>query len=248
MLRTPSKTIAKSLATWGMGVLLAVLALVQPARGSLSFNYNGGGDYTASSSTSVTIPDYPGGGVGYALNFGASGLTLANITVSLNITGGYNGDLYSYLASPNGTVLVLLNRVGASGSSAYGFSTAGMNVTLNDSGALDIHAVNIPGNGGIYRADGQNGSPFATSSLNANGGSATFGNTFVGGGNNNPTGTWTLFFADCSPGSISILNGFTVDITAVPEPVNAALMVFGSIVVVLGGLAGLRLRGKRFRS
>jgi hypothetical protein len=36
-----------------------------------------------------------------------------------------------------------------------------------------------------------------------------------------------LFIADLSGGSVSMLNSFSLDITAVSEPVNVALGIFG---------------------
>src|SRR6266508_6930849 len=36
---------------------------------------------------------------------------IVSVSVSLNVTGGYNGDLYAYL-SYNGALIPLLNRVG----------------------------------------------------------------------------------------------------------------------------------------
>jgi hypothetical protein len=49
-----------------------------------------------------------------------------------------------------------------------------------------------------------------------------------------PNGTWTLFFADLSAGNTSTLNGWSLDVTAVPEPVNVAMAILGV------GLVGLR--------
>jgi subtilisin-like proprotein convertase family protein len=65
---------------------------------------------------------------GYSTTFTASGLAsaIADISISLDITGGFNGDLYAYLVSPQGQLAVLLNRVGVSGSSAYGLQRHGL--------------------------------------------------------------------------------------------------------------------------
>ncbi len=58
----------------------------------------------------------------------------------------------------------------------------------------------------------------------------------------NPNDTWTLFFADMVPGDTSTLNGWSLDITAVPEPVNVAMAVFGTIAVIVGGVRRYRQR------
>jgi subtilisin-like proprotein convertase family protein len=50
----------------------------------------------------------------------------------------------------------------------------------------------------------------------------------------NPNDTWTLYFADTVPGDTTTLdNGWTLNITAVPEPVNVALGIFGGMMGVL---------------
>lgn len=58
------------------------------------------------------------------------------------------------------------------------------------------------------------------------------GTTF---GTLNPNNSWTLFFADPSAGGTTTFGGWSLDITAVPEPTNVALGVFGGI----GGVVGL---------
>ena len=45
----------------------------------------------------------------------------------------------------------------------------------------------------------------------------------------NPNDMWTLFFADTVPGETTTLNGWSLDITAVPEPVNMALVCMGAL-------------------
>ena len=52
-----------------------------------------------------------------ALTSGLAGTggIITKLTVSLNISGGYNGDLYAYLAGPNGGFAVHLNRAGIRG-------------------------------------------------------------------------------------------------------------------------------------
>ena len=52
----------------------------------------------------------------------------------------------------------------------------------------------------------------------------------------NPNDTWGLVLWDhSSSGTLNALNGWTLDITAVPEPVNVALGIFAGVFVV-GGL------------
>lgn len=53
----------------------------------------------------------------------------------------------------------------------------------------------------------------------------------------NPNDTWTLFFADTVNGDTTTVNGWSLNVNPVPEPVNVALGVFG---VVLVGTVGIR--------
>jgi hypothetical protein len=60
----------------------------------------------------------------------------------------------------------------------------------------------------------------------------------------NPNGTWTLFLADESAGGgQSSLVSWSLSISAVPEPTNVALGIFGACAVA----GGVRARWKRFR-
>jgi hypothetical protein len=55
--------------------------------------------------------------------------------------------------------------------------------------------------------------------------------TFAG---QNPNNTWTLFFADTSPGGVTTLDSWNLAIEAVPEPVTMALPIFGALVLTTG--------------
>ena len=69
---------------------------------------------TNSYSINVNAPIIDGNPVGHTSVTNLSGLSgsISNVEVTLDITGGFNGDLYAYLVSPSGQMLVLLNRVG----------------------------------------------------------------------------------------------------------------------------------------
>ena len=107
-----------------------------------------------------------------------------------------------------------------------------MNVTLSDAGAYNIHKADDTVLGGAWRADGQRTSPTAApGSFSAGGGAMTLDGTF---GGVNPNGAWTLFFADVSAGGgTSTLNSWSLEITALPEPVNVALGIFGGVFLVV---------------
>ena len=69
------------------------------------------------SATSGAIPD--GSAAGWSATAAASGYlpSILDVTVNLNLSGGYNGDLYAYL-SYGGVLVPLLNRVGVTGQAA----------------------------------------------------------------------------------------------------------------------------------
>ena len=206
--------------------MLVVSALL-PAQASLYSigNVNGSG-----TSLNQTIYDANPSGSTSSLLVSGAGSSLSAITVTLNLSGGYNGDLYGYL-SYNGTLVTLLNRVGTGSGSAiqnaFGFSTAGFNnVTLDDAAT----------GGNIHNV--QNPASFPSVSYTADGGNLTSFNGV------NPNGTWTLFFADLSSGNTSTLNGWSLDITAVPEPVNVAMAIFGVGFVGVGAVRSYRCSRK----
>ena len=99
--------------------------------------------------------------------------SIQNITVGLNISGGYNGDLFAFLAGPNGGYAVLLNRVGVGNSSSFGYGDQGFNIVLSDAAANDVHYYQSDGyslNGsqqltGTWAPDGRNIDPQSAPSL-----------------------------------------------------------------------------------
>ena len=144
---------------------------------------------------------------------------IQSVSVNLNISGGYNGDLTAYLilqdADSHNATAILLNRVGTSPGDPFGSDGAGFTVTLSDSGTV---------NGDIHNATG---SPTGTWLTDQYGGASSLNSTF-GGLNGN--GTWTLFLTDGSLRDQSTLVSWGLDISVVPEPVTWALIGFGLVV------------------
>ena len=145
----------------------------------------------------------------------AAGATVSSLTVNLQLSGGFNGDLYSYLVAPNGTLVMLLNRPGVTTGNPFGYSGSGLNITLSDTAFSSIQSTTEAAGSvlaGTYQAAG---------SLASFNGSAANGN-------------WTLYFADESVGGgQATLTGWSLDITAVPEPVNVAMATFAICMVVV---------------
>lgn len=170
--------------------------------------------------------------------------SITSVSVTLNLSGGYNGDLYAYL-SYNGSKVVLLNRVGVGTGSeptfSFGYSGAGFNnLVLQDGGVNgDIHTYGGGVGTGTYSADGRDVSPVVNNSADATALYGTSRDTLNGTfGGMNANGDWTLFFADASGGGgTSQLTGWSLDIiTAVPEPVALALEVFVAMLLAFAGL------------
>jgi subtilisin-like proprotein convertase family protein len=136
---------------------------------------------------------------------------IQSIEVSLDITGGFNGDLYAYLAYGNGFA-VLLNRVGRTGSDYFGYGDAGFSITLSDSATTDIHLYG--GNSGsqlagIWQPDGRDMDPQLVTDADLR---AAMLGSFSG---MNPNGTWTLFVADMASGYTSTLDNWSLTRMAV---------------------------------
>jgi subtilisin-like proprotein convertase family protein len=214
---------------------VAVVAVVRSAQADFNFTYNTGFQ------NGQVIPD--GSLTGWSDTRVVSGQAgnITSVSVGLNLSGGWNGDLYAYLVHDSGFA-VLLNRVGRTDANGAGFSTGGMNVMLSDAlGAGNIHGVATPTSGGAYQIDGRNISPLSSGSLFSSTSPEAMLSSFNGQSAN---GNWTLFIADVSGGDQSTLQSWTLEVAAVPEP---ASIVEGSVAVLfLGGVIGLyRLKGPK---
>ena len=204
-----------------MKALFASLCLLATACAQASLTWE-----SQTFSPDITIPAGNPTGVEVSGNFteAPAGYEVLGITVELNISGGYNGNLAAYLVAPNGTVVTLMNEPGV-GVDGFGASSSGMDITLSDAGSTSIQSV-TGGSGilmGTYQADQTLG---------------TFDNSVA-------DGTWDIYFADLrSGGGNPTLNSFTLDI-AVPEPVTLALPIFGALLL---GWTGFRWAMRAMRA
>ena len=191
--------------------------------------------FSTNIAVNTAIPDNDPSGLASAFSLSGFDGTVTNVSVSLNLTGGYNGDLFAYLTSPGGFA-VLLNRVGVTGANANGYGGMGLNVTFLSGGA-DIHgygAGSFTSNGagqvtGTWGVDGRNISPFSAGSAFDSAGRTALLESFNG---SNPNGTWGLFIGDYSPGDISTVVGYNVSFTVVPEPGTLALLALGGAALL----------------
>lgn len=189
-------------------------------------------------STVTAIPDGNLVGITEQINVSSLGGTVTNVQVTLDITGGFNGDLYAYLVSPLGQMVVLLNRSGVDGSNPFGYSDAGYNITLSGAATNDEHyyqanTYSIAGGQltGTYAADGRNIDPQSVGTMFGSATPTAVLNLYDGLNGGTLNGTWTLFIADLAAGGGSpTLNSVVLTIMTVPEP-QTWVMLGGGLAV-----------------
>jgi subtilisin-like proprotein convertase family protein len=196
--------------------------------------------------TNLTVTASPGTAIADANKVGVvshvtvSGMFgyMTDIQVALNITGGFNGDLYAYLISPQGSMIVLLNRVGLNSANPFGYSDAGFNITLQAAG-FDIHDY---GSHSPTFSSGQLTGVWMPDRRMIDGQSPAGYFDAAGTGNNldslygsDPNGDWTLFVADLSSPGQSTLVSWGLTIATVPEPQTWALLVGGGLMLLVAG-------------
>lgn len=108
-----------------------------------------------------------------------------------------------------------------------------MSITLDDSAAADVHTA-ISGSGtvfGTYQPDARTADPLLVTDLSTR---SAFLSSFTG---LDPNGTWSLFVADQSPGAISTLQFWSLNISAIPEPSHAVPLgiILGASSSAAGG-------------
>ena len=197
---------------------------------------------TYSFSVNQAVPDADSSGLANTQTISSDGNSIQSISITLQISGGYNGDLYVFLSHGNATS-VLVNRVGRTAGNPFGYSDSGFSVTFRDSAVNgDIHNYQVVLGGpaapltGDWAPDARTADPGSV--LNTDSRSA-FLSSFNG---MNPNGAWTLFLADLDAGGMSTLQGWDLEITAVPEVVTPALLVFASLFGLVGIVRAIRRR------
>ena len=165
---------------------------------------------------------------------------VTDVKVKLSLAGGYNGDLYAYLVHDTG-FSVLLNRVGRGAASESGYATSGFtDLWLSSGAATDVH-FNGGASTGSYQPDGRQFDPMG---LAAGLGTAPRTAMLSSFNNLKPDGDWSLFIADVSTGSMSTMDNWSLEITAVPEPAVGLVLSGSGLVVGLGWLAVRRHKAK----
>jgi subtilisin-like proprotein convertase family protein len=207
-----------------LNTFLAVLALsIATTQGSVTTFYSSGAN------NGIVIPDGNPTGISSGIGVSGIGSVLNGLTLTINVSSGFNGDLLCYLNYGSSSV-ALLNRIGSTDGNPFGSATAGFtSFTFSDTGSSGLHSITGTAGSpltGTYQPDG--------ASLNT-----TFGGV-------NPNGDWTISFFDMASGGgsgPSTLESWSMSIDAVPEPVNVALGVFAGLGLII--IAGLSLWRKR---
>jgi hypothetical protein len=207
-------------------LLLGMLATPRAALFIQGSTGQTGGTSIGSIQNSTIFDGNPAAVTANAMDLTSAGLgSLSSLTVTLYITGGQNNGLFGWLVAPNGTAVTLMNQPGV-GVDGFGAMGAGMQISLVSSGAA---------NGSIQSVTSGSflgGNTFPTYNSTAD---------FSGLNGVNPNGAWTIYFSDTiSGGGNATLNGWSLDITAVPEPVNVALGIFAAILFAVASLRILR--------
>jgi uncharacterized protein (TIGR03382 family) len=183
---------------------------------------------TQTFTVNTTVPDNNDTGLADYRNISAPGLTvIESVTVGLNFTGGWNGDLYVHLVHNSG-FSVLLNRPGRTSGNPDGAGSSGMTILLDDTALSDIHTA-MPNTGTVaatYQPDARTADPLFVTDTSPR---SAFLSNFIG---LDPNGNWTLFVADQSPGAESVLQSWSLNITAVPEPSAAALGLLSAALLL----------------
>jgi hypothetical protein len=169
------------------------------------------------------IPDADLNGIVQTINVSTSGLASIDLlTVNLETSGGWNGDLYAYL-SHSGFISVLVNRPGRTVLLPDGSPTSGMKLTLTDFAILDLHLATGEFNG-VFQPDGRNVHPLLALDTDSR---TTPLSNFT---STAPTGDWHLFIADVAGGEEATLLNWSISITgeAIPETSSTLLVALST--------------------
>jgi subtilisin-like proprotein convertase family protein len=192
-------------------ILLALTAIASGGASSITL--------TQSWSGTLPVPDNSGVGASNTVTITAPILDrLESVSVAIELEGGWNGDLYAYLAH-NGTLAILLNRPGRTALDDLGSGSTNLIALFDDRATGDVHML-LPGSGdatGIWQPDGRMIDPLLSLDTTPR---TKMLDGFTGA---NPNGDWTLFIADQGAGETATLKSWTLRVTAVPEPSLAAL-------------------------
>ncbi|MEI7732630.1 MAG: PQQ-binding-like beta-propeller repeat protein, partial [Verrucomicrobiota bacterium] len=188
-----------------------------------SFTVNVLYQQTITQSVQSSVPDNSLLGLASTIVVDTPILSITNVRVFLNLSNGWNGDLYAYLVH-NNQLAVLLNRPGKQATNALGYGDAGFAMVFDDQGTNgDVH---------LYRQQlfGDNSTPLGGSltgswqpdarAVNASLVLDTDPRTaWLSAFNGfDARGDWTLYVADLNAGQVSFLNNWSLEIRGTVQP------------------------------
>lgn len=189
---------------------------------------------TVSSTVGQMIRDNDPNGLADTIAVSTPINAITDVRITLDITGGWNGDYYAYLRHGALGSMVLLNRVGTPGNGGFGYADPGFGpdaggqpFTLTDAGAFDVH--NYQAHSPLYNGNGQ-----LTGEWQPDG--SSFASSF---GGMDPNGDWTLFIADLSTVGVGTLQNWSMTVTGSVPDGGATL---GLLSMALLGLSLIRYR------
>jgi subtilisin-like proprotein convertase family protein len=183
--------------------------------------------------TNRLVPDGNAAGLSDVRNINSAIGNITSLSVSFQLTGEFNGDLYVYLRHSSGFT-VLLNRPGKTSGNPAGYADNGFNVTFQDGAANgDVHLyqnVTTPAAGspltGAWQPDGRTNDPATVTDAAAR---TTALSSFNG---LNAAGEWTLYVADLQSGGTNMITQWSLQITGGAYPTltwaNPADITYGT--------------------
>lgn len=182
-------------------------------------------DETYSSGTiNLAVPDNSPIGNSHTLTIGTSITDITSVTVTLSITGSFNGDMYAYLQHTDSMgvsfLAVLLNRSGRTSSNPDGYFDSGFStVTFDTLAIVDVHnyqsLLNPMGGAltGTFQPDGRATDPASTVDTDPRTALLDVFN------HADANGTWTMFVADFAAGGTpATVTDWSLRLVGVPEP------------------------------
>jgi subtilisin-like proprotein convertase family protein len=179
-------------------------------------------------SVGTAIPDNNSSGLVSSQTVTVDISSIDVLTLTLEIDGGWNGDFYAYLQHDTG-FSVLLNRPGRTATRLAGSASSGMNITIDDAAAQELHIVPTVGSlSGNWQPDARTIDPAQVLDTSPRGALLSSFNGL------DPNGSWTLFIADLGTGDQGTLTSWGMTITgeAVPEP-SGSMIVMGALLTQL---------------
>ncbi|MDP4263282.1 MAG: choice-of-anchor J domain-containing protein [Bacteroidota bacterium] len=162
----------------------------------------------SSGTISIPVPDASAAGASHSLAVSGvpAGATVTAMSVTLNMTHTWVGDMIFNLKAPNGNILNLDKYIGGTDVSGFNF----VNTVISSAGVNALTSAAAPRTG-IFKPDAINTTIAFTGVQNPAGyvSNATgFADLY-----SVPNGTWTLAMADGVPGDVGTLTSWSITIT-----------------------------------